>query len=81
MIVLIRLMGCFRKVDRRLMSCLGLLMGHEGFRGWVVDDCMRRLGVRVRLCIKTRKRLGVLLFPLVYVLSIGDRGEMKGLGV
>jgi len=61
------------------MSCLGLLMGREECE--VVHGCMKRAGVRARLCIQTRKRLGVLLFPLVYVLSIGDRGEMKGLGV
>ena len=60
MIVLIRLMGCSRKVDRRLMSCLGLLMDREG--GSSDDDCMKRAGVRVRLCIETRERLGVLLF-------------------
>jgi len=42
------------------MSCLGLLMDREG--GSSDDDCMKRAGVRVRLCIETRERLGVLLF-------------------
>ena len=34
-IVLIRLMGCFRKVDRRWKSYLGGLMGHSLARGFV----------------------------------------------
>jgi len=44
MIVLIRLMGCFRKVDRRLMSCLGLLMGREG--DLVMFGCTEGEGIR-----------------------------------
>jgi hypothetical protein len=40
MIVLIRSMGCFRKVDRRWRSCLGGLMGRRevGTVPRIVDD-------------------------------------------
>jgi hypothetical protein len=54
MIVLIHLMGCFRKVDQRLMSCLGLLMGRECCRGgeWWMIVC-RGQGVGFGYVLRT----------------------------